>query len=334
MTQRAATQTGCGTGKTPGTSLGHLAGLLAVAALMIPAPLLWAAQAFQESSGQVVMEAEHFDQPISRSSHDWLLKTTQTGFSGSGYMEALPNTGATINTGYTTTSPELVFNVQVTTTGTYYVWVRGAGPSGNDDTIHSGLDGTGPASADRISGFGTGWTWKRDTMDGVPATLIVGTSGLHTIHLWMREDGFKVDKLLLRKSTSSTAPSGTGPAESLRITVGDNPPSGTITINGGAPATKSQAVTLTLSATDDSGTVAQMQFSNDGSTWSTPEAYATSKSWTLAGGDGTKTVSAKFADGGVKWSLPASDSIVLDTIAPVVTITSPLDGDVFTAPEP
>jgi flagellar hook assembly protein FlgD len=39
-----------------------------------------------------------------------------------------------------------------------------------------------------------------------------------------------------------------------------------------------------------------MQFSNDGTTWSIAEAYATTKSWTLTAGDGTKTVYVKFTD--------------------------------------
>ncbi len=174
--------------------------------------------AFQESSGQVVMEAEHYDGKIPRQSHDWLLETSLTGYAGTGYLQVLPNTGATINTGYTTTSPELVFNVTFTTTGTYYVWIRGSADSGSDDSCHAGLDGVGPASADRMSGFTSSWVWKRTTMDNsAPATLVITTPGRHTIHLWMREDGLRVDKLLLRKSSSSTAPSGNGPAESPRV---------------------------------------------------------------------------------------------------------------------
>ena len=172
------------------------------------------ASAFQESAGQVIMEAEHYDGIVSRSSHDWTLETAKAGFSGTGYMSALPNSGSSINSGYTTSSPELSFNVNFTTTGTYYVWIRGQGDSGNDDSCHAGLDGTGAASADRIAGFVTSWTWKRDTMDGAPATLVISSAGLHTIHLWMREDGLRVDRLLLRKSSSSTAPSGQGPVES------------------------------------------------------------------------------------------------------------------------
>ncbi len=297
-------------------------------------PLLWAAQAFQESAGQVVMEAERYDAKVPRSGKDWVLQTSQSGYSGSGYLTALPNSGVNQNTGYTTASPELVYNVLFSATGTYYVWVRGAAPTTSDDSLHAGLDGTGPASADRLNGFGTGWSWRQSTADSVPATLQITTPGLHTIHLWMREDGLKVDKLLLRKNSSTTAPSGTGPAESPRVSVGGDTtaPSGSVTINGGAAATSTTAVTLSLSATDNSGTVSQMQCSNDGATYSTPEAYATTKAWTLTSGDGTKTVYAKFKDAAGNWSSAVSATISLDTTPPVITFTSPKDGQILVAP--
>ena len=177
-----------------------------------PAPI-----AFQELNGQVVLEAEHYDGNVSASAHTWTLETAKAGFAGTGYVSALPNAGTSINTGYTSTSPQLLFNVNFTSPGTYYVWVRGQADSGSDDSCHAGLDGTGPTSADRIASFSSsGWVWKRDTMDGSPATLVIGTPGPHTIHLWMREDGLRVDKLLLRTNSSSTAPLGAGPAESPR----------------------------------------------------------------------------------------------------------------------
>jgi hypothetical protein len=173
--------------------------------------------AFRESSGQVVMEAEHFDQRTDRGGRSWTLETGRSGFSGTGYLGAKPNTGGSVSSGYVSASPEVSFNVNFSSTGTYYLWTRGSAQvaNGNDDSAHAGLDGTGPSSADALNGFNTtSWVWKRDTMDGSPATLQIATPGVHTIHLWMREDGLLIDKLLLRKSTSSTAPSGTGPSES------------------------------------------------------------------------------------------------------------------------
>ena len=107
-------------------------------------------------------------------------------------------------------------------------------------------------------------------------------------------------------------------------------PAGTITINSGAQNTNSPFVTLNLSATDSGSGLSQMRFSNDGTNWSTAEAYATSKSWTLATGDGTKTVYAKFKDVVGNWSNPVSHTIILDTVAPVIAITSPANNFVAT----
>jgi hypothetical protein len=176
-----------------------------------------AALAFQESAGQVVMEAENYATEVVRNGHDWTPATAKSGYAGAGYLQVLPNNGLAINSGYATASPELTYRVNFTNTGTYYVWLRGSGDTGNDDSAHAGLDGAAPTSADRITGLGSSWTWKRTTMDSsAPATLSVTSPGIHTIHLWMREDGLRLDRILLRKNSSSSAPSGSGPAESPR----------------------------------------------------------------------------------------------------------------------
>jgi hypothetical protein len=52
-------------------------------------------------------------------------------------------------------------------------------------------------------------------MDGAVAAINVATAGLHTVNVWMREDGFVLDKIVLSTS-SNYAPSGNGPAESPR----------------------------------------------------------------------------------------------------------------------
>ena len=103
------------------------------------------------------------------------------------------------------------------------------------------------------------------------------------------------------------------------------PPVGTVTINGGAAFTNTTGVTLTLTCSDAGWGCAYMQFSNDGTTYSSPEWYATPKAWTLTPGDGSKTVWARFRDGAGNWSSdpPPSDSIILDTITPVTTPSPP-----------
>ena len=112
--------------------------------------------------------------------------------------------------------------------------------------------------------------------------------------------------------------------KSQTYTIDTTPPTGTITINGGATAASTANVTLTLSASDANGVVS-MQFSNDNTSWSSPESYATSKAWTLASGDGSKTVYVKYKDGAGNWSAAISAAIVLDTAAPLAG-ASPVGG--------
>src|SRR3989338_7450420 len=114
--------------------------------LLLPlSPLVWAAQAFQESGGKVVIETENYDNNIARNGKAWVLETRISGYSGTGHMTALPDGLVVQKTGYTTSSPELVYNVQFTTTGIYYIWARGAG--GGNDSYHAGIATTPPAAA-------------------------------------------------------------------------------------------------------------------------------------------------------------------------------------------
>jgi YD repeat-containing protein len=123
-----------------------------------------------------------------------------------------------------------------------------------------------------------------------------------------------------------------GNSEALKTaayTIDTTPPTGTITINSGAASTNSTNVTLTLSCSDTQG-CSQMQFSNNDVTYSTPEAYAATKAWTLTSGDGTRTVYVKFKDTAGNWSAAFSDTILLDTSAPTTT-ASPVGGPYNTA---
>ena len=145
--------------------------------------------------------------------HSWDA-TTPAGSSGTALV-ANPNTGVNQMTGYAANSPRLDYKVSFVKTGTHHVWIRGIGATGSDDSIHVGLDGAEIATSDGLTGFGTTWTWSRNTMDGVSATINVTSAGIHTLNLWMREDGFVVDKVVL-SSNLNYVPSGTGPAQSPR----------------------------------------------------------------------------------------------------------------------
>jgi YD repeat-containing protein len=111
------------------------------------------------------------------------------------------------------------------------------------------------------------------------------------------------------------------------------PPTGEVTVNNGDPYTTSDTVTLNLSASDTGSGIFQMRFSNDGSTWSNWEAYATSKTWTLATGSGSKTVYAQFKDNAENISTSSTDIIVLDTDPPTGSIAINGGADYTTNPD-
>jgi len=110
---------------------------------------------------------------------------------------------------------------------------------------------------------------------------------------------------------------GTSPP--VTVTVDNVAPTGTIVINNAAAATNTRTVTLGLAASDAHSGVTQMRFSNTGTSYSTAEPFAPTKSWTLSTGSGTKNVFVQFRDTAGNWSAGFSDSIVLDTTAPALS---------------
>ncbi len=188
-----------------------------------------AGNVFQQAAadGLVVVEAENAGGNIPQGGHTWDLTLAPGGFVGTGAMTSNPNSGAGVDTGYVAGSPRLDFRILFNTTGTHYVWVRGRAlttpATGNNDSCHTGLNNTAIATADRLSGWGDAWTWRNNTMDNVRATITVATTGIHTVNLWMREDGFLADRILLTPNANyagvTEGGTMTGPAQSPEVAV-------------------------------------------------------------------------------------------------------------------
>ena len=160
-----------------------------------------------------------------------------------------------------------------------------------------------------LSGSSFCWTATRtigaeDTTSpyGVSWNTTTASNGTHTLAAQARDAANNI--------ATSTA---------VTVTVDNQSPTGTVVINGGAAATNSTTVTLALTATDAVTSVTQMRFSNNGTSFSTAEAFAPTKAWTLSTGAGTKTVYAQFRDAAGNWSTAATDTIVLDTTAPTIS---------------
>jgi hypothetical protein len=91
-----------------------------------------------------------------------------------------------------------------------------------------GLNGELPATGENIDGGccgdrapgGTEWVWVRELNDAVDgdnrARLEIDSTGLHTLNVWMREDGQIIDKIVLT-TDPNFVPSGQGPEGSSTI---------------------------------------------------------------------------------------------------------------------
>ncbi|MBN2440430.1 MAG: hypothetical protein JXJ04_03775 [Spirochaetales bacterium] len=169
---------------------------------------------FIESDGMVVLEAEHFSSTTPGSgaaaNSSWKAISYYKDASNGSALVANPNNN--VNVGDTTKGPGLGYQVYFSEIGTYYFWVRMWGPTASDDSLHCGLDGI-PASYGKSGMSITSYYWKWTNTALGSVTVNVETSGLHTINIWMREDGTRIDKILLT-TDSGFVPSGQGPAES------------------------------------------------------------------------------------------------------------------------
>jgi len=140
-----------------------------------------------------------------------------------------------------TAGPRLDYQVAFHSAGTYYVWARGRtydddqpnqsprqplGEAGDptDDTFNIGLNGAilSPDNATQMILESANqdyqdWTWTKTREPGGAATLTIPSPGVHTIHLWMREDGCSIDRIVLAPSAGydpGAVNGGDGPAPS------------------------------------------------------------------------------------------------------------------------
>ena len=207
--------------------------------------------AFIESGGMVCFEAEHYDDVAAGSggvSQTWQLQTGN-GSSGDEYMAALPITvpETRVDTNIEATSPRLRYMVSFTTTGTYYLWIRGYGVDGTTDSVHYGLDNVSFSysyeTAPKLT-VGTAFGWINEDGNTSRLTVSIASAGVYAVDIWMRENGPNVDKLVLTTEGGYT-PSGTGPAESPH---GGNPALVTSepTADGTLPKTQNNVILLTF----------------------------------------------------------------------------------------
>jgi len=179
--------------------------------------------AFQASGTQVVMEAENFTQKVPGLSRDWTEIADGSASGGKGmqvlpdkaYDNSLPHVGATSKHKIEQLAPRMDYAVNFASAGTYFVTIRCGSTSkysGNSDSVHIGLNGISVTTKSRYGiGKQRAWGWRDSTSLG-RVKLEVPSAGIHTVNIFMREDGVKMDKIVVKKTAGNA--SGKGPAES------------------------------------------------------------------------------------------------------------------------
>jgi hypothetical protein len=95
-----------------------------------------------------------------------------------------------------------VYTFQVTSAGNYVVWGRVVAPNGQDDSFYASMDGGADSTWDITRS--TNWVWdKVNHRDGADPVVYNLATGKHTLLIKQREDGAKLDCVVVTKNASS-----------------------------------------------------------------------------------------------------------------------------------
>lgn len=125
------------------------------------------------------------------------------GASGEAMYFGPGNTAAYTSTQYSAhTGPKLEYVVDFAETGSYNVWILVKLESIEDDSLLLSVDQGTAMVVNDIGDTGGEYVWEK------MATINISSAGEHKISILGREDGFRLDKILLTKSSST--PEGLG----------------------------------------------------------------------------------------------------------------------------
>lgn len=156
-------------------------------------------------SGTILLEGEDYTRQMSGSAGGaWDTHTAQLGYSGSGYVQATPDVDVRFDDDNPVIGAELQYDLGLTITGTYTVWLRGYAPNAAGDSVYVGMDGLQIGNTAYVSNYPPRtWAWGQNLVENSqPLTFTIESPGVHTLSLWVREDGFSLDQIVLTTDDS------------------------------------------------------------------------------------------------------------------------------------
>ncbi|MCP4410004.1 MAG: PKD domain-containing protein, partial [Gammaproteobacteria bacterium] len=162
-----------------------------------------------ETSSTIILEAEDYTRQVSGAGPTWETRTAgpdqvHFGYAGSGYVQANPDIDVIFDLPTIDAGSELQYDLGLTITGSYTVWLRGYAINAAGDSVYVGLNYQPITTTDYISEFPPHtWAWIHTLAESSqPATFTIDYPGVHTLHLWIREDGFSIDQIILTTDES------------------------------------------------------------------------------------------------------------------------------------
>jgi hypothetical protein len=159
---------------------------------------------FVEDSGVVSIEAEDYTHCLyglwQAMDSRWEFDSEISGYYGDGYVVANPD--VKVRMGDTTDGPRLGYNITFSNSGNYTIWLRMSAPNGGSDSVHVGLNGlpiTYGYGASTQSGDVWGWQNSSCSVcsDKIQLEVYIPSEGQHQLHIWMREDGVRIDSIIM-----------------------------------------------------------------------------------------------------------------------------------------
>lgn len=147
---------------------------------------------------ELILEAEADSSTTKPAAHQWSVATDVAGYTGAGFMQCLPDNGVScaVLAQVPLCAASLVYAVTIAQPGSYFFHVRTLARTRTQDSLWYGLDGVIEPSSMDVPEDGA-WHWST----GASFAL---TAGPHTLHVWQREAGVRIDRIAL--TTSATPP--------------------------------------------------------------------------------------------------------------------------------
>jgi len=143
----------------------------------------------------VVIEAESYSSITMPMTYSWTVETDPTGYTGAGFMQGQPATGAGCSMGdVLSCAPSMVYSIQLAQPGVYFFHARILATTMSDDSIWYGVDGVRNLNAMFFGEPPLTWHWRTGDSFALQA-------GPHMLHVWLRDPGARVDVVALTESS-------------------------------------------------------------------------------------------------------------------------------------